>query len=507
VHFENIRDPAYGIDFKPSSPKPVAPRHYWADKYFRVETEVTGNSGPLNANVKITAQKKHACILELHEATETLIRDEHAVMRRIAELVRDQKWELDLVVVMGRIRARQGFAAIAQAAGQTLELKATGAAGLRGILAAEGPGSILDISAQLHLAGGWGATGYLIYEFGSRETPIFTHTIRIKQSLWSRLLPRQSKEPWLIDPAGGRRNLDTLLANLSHLPPDARRYDPHRSEVTLSELADIALEDLFEEVTLPSAAAPEARARPKGKPGRKPKGSVPVVIPEPRDTPDPDHVLTWRQRKVLQVIRDSVQKRGYPPSMREIVEAIGLTSQSSVAYQLSTLQRKGYLHRDGRRPRTVEVRLPGHSAIRPERKGKEGAADGMDIVSQEPAYVPLVGRIAAGGPILAEQQVEEIFPLPRQLVGDEGTLFMLRVAGDSMINAAIADGDWVVIRQQEDAEIGEIVAAMIDGQATVKTLMQGDGHIWLMPHNPAFTPILGDDAVILGKVVAVLRRV
>jgi repressor LexA len=233
---------------------------------------------------------------------------------------------------------------------------------------------------------------------------------------------------------------------------------------------------------------------------------VPVVIPETRDTPDPEHVLTWRQRKVLQVIRDSVQKRGYPPSMREIGEAIGLTSTSSVAYQLAILERKGYLHRDGRRPRTVEVRLPGHPAIRPEQKGREGAADGIDIVSQEAVYVPLVGRIAAGGPILAERQVEEIFPLPRRLVG-EGALFMLRVSGDSMINAAIADGDWVVIRQQETAETGEIVAAMIDGEVTVKTLMQSDGHIWLMPFNPAFTPILGDDAAILGKVVAVLRRV
>jgi repressor LexA len=251
--------------------------------------------------------------------------------------------------------------------------------------------------------------------------------------------------------------------------------------------------------------------RPKGRPGRKPKGSVPVVIPETPDKPDPDHVLTWRQRKVLQVIRDSVQKRGYPPSMREIGEAVGLTSTSSVSYQLSTLQRKGYLHRDVGRPRTVEVRLPGHPAIRPEQNGKDAgdqdlAADGMDIASQEAAYVPLVGRIAAGGPILAEQQIEEIFPLPRQLVG-EGNLFMLKVAGDSMINAAIADGDWVVIRQQESAENGEIVAAMIDGEATVKTLKQSDGHVWLMPHNPAFTPILGDDAAVLGKVVAVLRRV
>src|SRR6267154_2486468 len=226
--------------------------------------------------------------------------------------------------------------------------------------------------------------------------------------------------------------------------------------------------------------------RPKGRPGRKPKGSVPVVIPETPDKPDPDHVLTWRQRKVLQVIRDSVQKRGYPPSMREIGEAVGLTSTSSVSYQLSTLQRKGYLHRDVGRPRTVEVRLPGHPAVRPEQSANgssaepELGADGMDIASQEATYVPLVC---------------------------EGHLFMLNVAGDSMINAAIADGDWVVIRQQEDAENGEIVAAMIEGEATVKTLKQSDGHVWLMPHNPAFTPILGDDATVLGKVVAVLRRV
>src|SRR6202167_1091028 len=249
--------------------------------------------------------------------------------------------------------------------------------------------------------------------------------------------------------------------------------------------------------------------RPKGRPGRKPKGSVPVIVPETPDKPDPDHVLTWRQRKVLQVIRESVQKRGYPPSMREIGEAVGLTSTSSVSYQLSTLQKKGYLHKDVGRPRTVEVRLPGHPAVRPEpAREEEAAADipGIDIPSQEAIYVPLVGRIAAGGPILAEQSVEDVFPLPRQLVG-EGTLFLLKVAGDSMINAAIADGDWVVVRQQPDALNGDIVAAMIDGEATVKTFKKSDGHVWLMPHNPSYAPILGDESSILGKVVAVLRRV
>jgi repressor LexA len=245
-------------------------------------------------------------------------------------------------------------------------------------------------------------------------------------------------------------------------------------------------------------------AKPRGRPGRKPRGTVPSIVTDVPDKPDPDHVLTWRQRKVLQVIRDSVQRRGYPPSMREIGEAVGLTSTSSVSYQLSTLQNKGYLRRDAGRPRTVEVRLPGHPAVRPEPDVDEAMP--MDITSQEAAYVPLVGRIAAGGPILAEQAIEEIFPLPRQLVG-EGTLFLLKVVGDSMINAAIADGDWVVVRQQPVAENGDIVAAMIDGEATVKTFKRATDHVWLMPHNPSYTPILGDEAEILGKVVAVLRRV
>jgi repressor LexA len=251
-----------------------------------------------------------------------------------------------------------------------------------------------------------------------------------------------------------------------------------------------------------AAADPAGRAR--GKPGRRPKGSVPTIVADVPDKPDPGHVLTWRQRKVLQVIRDSVQRRGYPPSMREIGEAVGLTSTSSVSYQLSTLQAKGYLRRDAGRPRTVEVRLPGHPAVRPERDTDDDSA--MDIASQEATYVPLVGRIAAGGPILAEETIEDIFPLPRQIVG-EGNLFLLRVVGDSMINAAIADGDWVVVRQQPVAENGDIVAAMLEGEATVKTFKHAGDHVWLMPHNPAYTPIPGDDAEILGKVVAVLRRI
>jgi repressor LexA len=262
----------------------------------------------------------------------------------------------------------------------------------------------------------------------------------------------------------------------------------------------------------PAKAGPDgmAASRPKGRPGRKPKGSVPAVVIETPDQPDPDHVLTWRQRKVLQVIRESVQRRGYPPSMREIGEAVGLTSTSSVSYQLSTLQSKGYLRRDAGRPRTVEVRLPGHSPVRPDQEPEPAATvtemPGGDIPSQAATYVPLVGRIAAGGPILAEEVIEDVFPLPKQIVG-EGTLFLLKVTGDSMINAAIADGDWVVVRQQQVAENGDIVAAMIDGEATVKTFKQSDGHVWLMPHNPAYTPIPGETAQILGRVVAVLRRV
>jgi repressor LexA len=251
-------------------------------------------------------------------------------------------------------------------------------------------------------------------------------------------------------------------------------------------------------------------AKPKGRPGRKPKGSVPAIVADVPDRPDPSHVLTWRQRKVLQVIRESVQRRGYPPSMREIGEAVGLTSTSSVSYQLSTLQNKGYLRRDAGRPRTVEVRLPGHPVVRPDPDADEQAG-AMDIASQETAYVPLVGRIAAGGPLLAEEAIEDIFPLPRQIVGD-GTLFLLKVVGDSMINASIDDGDWVVVRQQPVAENSEIVAAMVDGpdggrEATVKTFKRSNGHVWLMPHNPAYTPIPGDEAEILGRVVAVLRKV
>jgi repressor LexA len=226
------------------------------------------------------------------------------------------------------------------------------------------------------------------------------------------------------------------------------------------------------------------------------------------ELPDPTgRDLTPRQRKIIEVIEDSVRRDGFPPTLREIGEATGLASASSVSYQLSTLEKKGYLSRGSGRPRTAVVcALTGPG---PERHA--GPALG-DIGRQRITQVPLVGRIAAGGPILVDEQVEDIIPLPRQLVG-EGDLIMLRVVGDSMIDAAIASGDWVVVRRESDVENGEIVAAMIesetsaDGEATIKTFKKSDGHVWLIPHNPAYTPILGDDAKILGKVVAVLRRV
>jgi repressor LexA len=216
----------------------------------------------------------------------------------------------------------------------------------------------------------------------------------------------------------------------------------------------------------------------------------------------PNSALTERQRTILNVIRASVASRGYPPSIREIGDAVGLTSTSSVAHQLRTLERKGYLRRDPNRPRAVDVLsaegAPAAAAVVTEVAGSDALP--------EPTYVPVLGRIAAGGPILAEEAIEDVFPLPRELVG-EGTLFLLKVVGESMVEAAICDGDWVVVRQQHVADNGDIVAAMIDGEATVKTFKRAGGQVWLMPHNPAFDPIPGNDATVLGKVVTVIRKV
>ena len=209
--------------------------------------------------------------------------------------------------------------------------------------------------------------------------------------------------------------------------------------------------------------------------------------------------LSDKQLAILDFIQRAVAARGYPPSMREIGDAVGLSSLSSVTHQLNQLELSGYLRRDPNRPRALEVLI--------DIQQEEGA-----VVSDNPtpigdaAMVPLVGRIAAGIPITAEEMVDEVFPLPRQLVG-KGELFMLKVVGDSMIDAAICDGDWIVVRQQKNAENGDIVAAMLDEEATVKVFQQRDGHTWLLPRNSAFAPILGDYAELLGKVVAVLRSV
>lgn len=202
--------------------------------------------------------------------------------------------------------------------------------------------------------------------------------------------------------------------------------------------------------------------------------------------------LTRRQEDIVRFITDTVRRQGYPPSMREIGQAVDLASTSSVAHQLMVLERKGVLYRDPYRPRAYQVR--------------PSWAPDLDSRAEPPAEVPLVGRIAAGAPLLAEERVEDVYLLPRQIVG-EGELFALAVSGDSMIDAAICDGDIVTVRRQDSADHGDIVAALLDDEATVKQLRRQDGRVWLMPRNRAYEPIPGERAIILGKVVGVLRRV
>lgn len=199
--------------------------------------------------------------------------------------------------------------------------------------------------------------------------------------------------------------------------------------------------------------------------------------------------LTEVQQRLIDKIREVKQDRNYSPSMRELGEAVGLSSTSSVSYQLAQLESQGLLTRDPRRPRTIDL-----------------TDDFTASPSVDSVVVPLVGEIAAGIPITAEQNTVDHFALPRQIVG-QGNLFALKVRGESMIEAAICDGDWVVVRSQKTAENGDIVAAMLDGEATVKTFKQRDGHTWLLPRNSAFEPILGDHAEVLGKVVSVIRQV
>ena len=201
--------------------------------------------------------------------------------------------------------------------------------------------------------------------------------------------------------------------------------------------------------------------------------------------------LTDRQRRILDYIAKTVDDRGYPPSVREIGDAVGLHSPSSVHAQLATLAEKGLLAKDPTKPRAISLH-----------RRATGSAPRRSNVTD----VPLVGRIAAGGPILAEQNLEDTMTLPRDLVGS-GTLFALTVAGDSMTGAGIMDGDTVVVRQQNTADDGEIVAALIDDEATVKRLSRRGGRVRLIAENPAYDDIVPEELSLLGKVVAVLRRV
>ncbi|MGD7731402.1 transcriptional repressor LexA [Propionibacteriaceae bacterium G57] len=271
------------------------------------------------------------------------------------------------------------------------------------------------------------------------------------------------------------------------------------------------------------APAPQAPRRARRGPGRPTNAEVAAelgTITSLPDGPADADGLTPRQRRILEVIRDAVAAHGYPPSIREMGEAVGLASPSSVSHQLKTLETKGFLRRDPKRPRALEVQLPPSLALtaappRPhpiaakaETQPTEVEVDETGVNDANPVgvAVPMVGRIAAGGPILAEERVEDVFALPRQLVGD-GVHFMLEVKGDSMIDAAICDGDWVVVRQQDTAVNGDIVAALLDNEATVKTFKRKDGQVWLLPHNKDYEPINGNYASIMGKVVAVLRKV
>lgn len=244
----------------------------------------------------------------------------------------------------------------------------------------------------------------------------------------------------------------------------------------------------------------------RGRPSEDDLARLGQVRPLP-DGPADVNGLTLRQRLILETIQNTLSARGYPPSIREMGEAVGLASPSSVAHQLKALEAKGFLSRDPKRPRALMVHLPDAEPF-DTASTPAAPSNGYDesVQVSRSVEVPVLGRIAAGGPILAEQQVEDVFPLPRDLVG-EGELFGLEVRGDSMVDAAICDGDYVVIRRQPDANNGDIVAAMIDGEATVKTFKRTPGQVWLLPHNEDYSPIDGNQATILGKVTAVLRRV
>jgi repressor LexA len=205
-------------------------------------------------------------------------------------------------------------------------------------------------------------------------------------------------------------------------------------------------------------------------------------------------VLSPKRKQILDCISEAIRERGYPPSVREIGETVGLTSSSTVHAHLAVLQREGYLRRDPTKPRAIEVRYDPSSKV---------------VMDSRPLrHVPLVGDVAAGTGMLAQENVEELYPLPEDFTGT-GSLFMLRVSGDSMIDAGIMDGDFVVVRQQPEADAGDIVVAGIpDGEATVKTFSTRDGSVVLTPANPRLEPMVfdPDEVTVYGKVVTVMRR-
>jgi repressor LexA len=205
--------------------------------------------------------------------------------------------------------------------------------------------------------------------------------------------------------------------------------------------------------------------------------------------------LSDKQRQILACINEAITRTGYPPSLREIGDSVGLSSISSVSHQLTQLELRGFIRRDPNLNRAIEILAE-----------LDGNPDAVRVREDDIVHVPLVGRIAAGIPITAEQNVDDVFALPRQMVG-QGNVFMLKVQGDSMIDAAICDGDYVVVREQKTAENGDIVAAMLDHEATVKVFKQRDGNTWLLPRNSAYEPIDGSFAEVMGKVVAVIRSV
>ena len=221
-------------------------------------------------------------------------------------------------------------------------------------------------------------------------------------------------------------------------------------------------------------------------------------------------VLPWRRRKVFQVIQEYVEANGCSPSNREIAEAADLKSASSVNHHLKQLKAAGFVTYDEGSPRTVRVLSHGKRAGGPAEEDGETPGD-THMRSQKVVWVPIVGQVAGGSPIPPLESIKERFPLPREVVGAEEGLFILKVVGDSMTGAGIFSGDWVVVRELFDRPSdGDIVAALIEGfeyEGTVKTYERVDQRIWLMPHNPAHTPIPGDEAQIRGKVVAVLRQV